>query len=340
MLRSLRRYQESEVAQQKMKILEFYEKYGEKATKEAYGADRKVTHRWRQRYQDQGLRGLEVLSTRPRRVRRSEVPNKIIEFIRRWRQKYPRMGKEKIKVLLDRYCKQEKFKTVSESTIGNILKRHKMFYQKGGRVYHNPDGAWAQKRVQRRKRLRIRHPQRDAAVGHIVSDTVERITDGMKDYFYSAIDSSSKFVVTLHYPRLNSRYMKDFYQRFKGVYPGKIRSWQSDNGGENLGEFDQQLAQENIPHWFSYPRCPKINTYIERYNRTLQEEFINNHLDLIHDPVLFNRKLAEYLIFYNTQRPHHSLKLKTPMEYFLAKGGMSHMSLTYTINGNMWQSEV
>lgn len=330
MLRSLRKYQESEIAQQRKKIIEFYEKYGEKATKEAYGADRKVVNRWRQRYQDQGLRGLEAMSTRPRCVRQPQTPSKIIQFIRGWREKYPRIGKEKIKVFLDRYCRQERMKTISESSIGNILKRHKMFYATSGRVYHNPDGAWAQKKVQRRKRLRIRHPRRNAPSGHIVSDTVERISDGIKEYFYSAIDSRSKFALTLHYKSLSSRQWKDFYLRFKSVYPGKIRSWQSDNGSENLGEFDQQLTQDKIPHWFSYPRCPKINTYIERYNRTIQEEFIEVHWNGIGDPVSSHRKLADYLIFYNIQRPHHSLGLKTPMEHLLQYEGMSHMSLTYT----------
>ncbi len=81
---------------------------------------------------------------------------------------------------------------------------------------------------------------------------------------------------------------------------------------------------------FSYPRCPKINTYIERYNRTIHEEFIDNNLDVIHDKPSFNQRLADYLIFYNTQRPHKSLGLKSPVEYLIANGGMSQMSLTYT----------
>ncbi len=124
--------------------------------------------------------------------------------------------------------------------------------------------------------------------------------------------------------------MKDFYQRFKSVYPLTIKSWQSDNGSENLGEFDEQLKRDNVTHYFSYPRCPKINTYIERYNRTIQEEFIDNNLDVIYDKALFNRRLADYLIFYNTQRPHKSLGLKSPIEYLIENGGMSQMSLTYT----------
>jgi len=44
-----------------------------------------------------------------------------------------------------------------------------------------------------------------------------------------------------------------------------------------------------------------ISRYIERSNRTLQEEFLNTHLDLpAYDTEEFNSKLMEYLIWYNT----------------------------------------
>jgi len=80
--------------------------------------------------------------------------------------------------------------------------------------------------------------------------------------------------------------MKDFYEQFCALYPLKIKDWQTDNGSENLGEFDKTLQKAHIPHLFIYPRCPKINSIIERYNRTIQEEFIDNHLDIIHDKSL------------------------------------------------------
>ncbi|MCL6579917.1 MAG: hypothetical protein K6T73_11185, partial [Candidatus Bathyarchaeota archaeon] len=55
-----------------------------------------------------------------------------------------------------------------------------------------------------------------------------------------------------------------------------------------------------------------------------------NNLDIIYDKPLFRQKLADYLIFYNTQRPHKSLQLKSPVGYLIEKGGMSQKSLTYT----------
>lgn len=52
MLFSLTRFSRSEVAQQRMKIISFYEEYGEKAAKKAFGADRKVISRWRKRLKE------------------------------------------------------------------------------------------------------------------------------------------------------------------------------------------------------------------------------------------------------------------------------------------------
>ena len=61
-----------------------------------------------------------------------------------------------------------------------------------------------------------------------------------------------------------------FYEMFKKVYPYKINNGKIDDWYENLGNFKQKLKQV-----FSYLCCPKINAYIERFNRTLREEFID-----------------------------------------------------------------
>ncbi|BCB96663.1 hypothetical protein JZK55_15850 [Dissulfurispira thermophila] len=109
-----------------------------------------------------------------------------------------------------------------------------------------------------------------------------------------------------------------------GVDRKLISKWRKrlkENGGR---------LEALVPHLFSYPRCPKINAHIERYNRTIQEEFIDNHVDIIHDKRLFHQQLADYLIFYNTKRIHKSLNKKTPIQFIIEKGGMSQKSLSYT----------
>jgi transposase InsO family protein len=329
MLSSLRKFELSEIAQERLRIMEFYDRYGERAAKEAFGADRKLVYVWRKRLaKTRQLAGLIPNSTRPVTVRQMTTHPKIVAFVKALRKKRPRLGKEKIQPLLDKYCLRENIPTIAQSTIGKLIKRRNFFFNKQGKVYHNPASCWA--KAKKVKRLRIKHSPKPQDFGHIQSDTVERINDGIKDYFYSAIDARLKFALTLNYPRLNSRNNKDFYLKFKSCYPGIIRKWQSDNGQENLGEFDQQLKQDQVTHIFSYPRCPKINAFIERYNRTVQEEFIDPNLHLIHDKITFNRQLADYIIFYNTQRVHKALENQSPMDYLIKKGLMSKKSVTYT----------
>jgi transposase InsO family protein len=333
MLASLRKFDSSEVAKERMKIISFYQQYGERATKEAFGADRKTVSRWRKRLiKSQGrISSLVPFSTRPINTRTPITDLRIVDWIKKQREAHPRIGKDKLKLDLDIYCQKLGILSVSASTIGNIIKRHKFFYQKPSyKIYHDPASAWARKAVKRKKRLRIKHSPKPSHYGHILSDTVEKVIEGAKRYFMSAVDARLKFGLSLEYSSITSSNMKDFYTRFKKVYPSTIKVWQSDNGGENLGVFDEQLEKDGIPHLFIYPNCPQIDTFIERYNRTLQEEFLDYHLDELIDIKTGNQLLADWNIYYNTERRHHSLGLKSPINYFIENGGMSQMSLTYT----------
>ena len=333
MLESLRHFEVSDVAKERHKILKFYEQYGEEATRKAFGASRKVICHWRKLLKDSGGR-LEALvpdSTRPDRVRGPEVPLALVNQIKRLRQEHPRLGKQKIKPLLDRFCQAQDLKPIAESTIGKIIKREGLLTPKPGRIYHDPNSAWARGVVRRTPRLRIRRSPKPEEFGHIVSDTVEHITDGIKTYFFNAIDARMRFAVSLPYKQLSSRNMVDFLERFRQVYPSVIRVWQSDNGSENLGRFEDALRGAEIPHYFSYPRCPKINGHIERYNRTLQEEFLYAHQDLLlTDLPLFGQRLANWLIFYNGERPHQALGLKSPLEFFVLEKQLSKKCVAST----------
>ena len=82
--------------------------------------------------------------------------------------------------------------------------------------------------------------------------------------------------------------------------------------------FDTYLTEHNVIHYWSYPRTPKSNAYIERFNRTIQEEFLYSNLEYIYNINELNSKLIEYLIFYNTIRPHYSLQNTTPMSYIIS----------------------
>ena len=63
------------------------------------------------------------------------------------------------------------------------------------------------------------------------------------------------------------------------------------------------------------PARPKYNGGVERGNRTFREEFYACR-DLIADSIGAMRfELRKAVDKYNTFRPHHALKGKTPMEY-------------------------
>ena len=54
----------------------------------------------------------------------------------------------------------------------------------------------------------------------------------------------------------------------------------------------------------------RYNGKIERYNRTIQEDFAEWHMDTLMDDIdEFSRELTDWLLFYNTIRPHHSVRI-------------------------------
>ncbi|MBI4973618.1 IS3 family transposase, partial [Candidatus Roizmanbacteria bacterium] len=64
-----------------------------------------------------------------------------------------------------------------------------------------------------------------------------------------------------------------------------------------------------------------------------QEEFVDGNIDLIHDGLsVFNSRLIDYLLWYNTKRVHKALGNVTPINYFLqVLPQESQMYVTYTL---------
>ena len=103
-------------------------------------------------------------------------------------------------------------------------------------------------------------------------------------------------------------------ERLTQAFSVPIRHVLTDNGSEFQSRFAETLARCGIVHWHTYPNCPKMNAYAERFNRTLQEDFVEGDEDLLRtDRPRFNRRLRQYLGWYNRERPHHSLGLRTPV---------------------------
>ncbi|OZZ20201.1 hypothetical protein CDA44_09465, partial [Klebsiella pneumoniae] len=57
---------------------------------------------------------------------------------------------------------------------------------------------------------------------------------------------------------------------------------------------------------------------------------------LFEDLNLFNQRMAEYLVLYNSKRPHKSLELMTPVDYILRESKNCNMWWTHTIPGRCY----
>ena len=90
---------------------------------------------------------------------------------------------------------------------------------------------------------------------------------------------------------------------------------QSDNGSEFEKYFNKYLEKKGITHYYNYPRHPQSNGHIERFNRTIQEQYLE--WDGLEDIEKINEGLMNYLLWYNIERPHQGLGGKSPIEVII-----------------------
>ena len=96
---------------------------------------------------------------------------------------------------------------------------------------------------------------------------------------------------------------------------GDIQIIHSDNGSEFAGEFTKACLQLNIQQVYNRVRTPQDNPALERFNRTLQDEWLALSEVGLDETKEANQDLTEWLIEYNFNRPHQSLDYLTPIEY-------------------------
>jgi putative transposase len=320
----------------KQKALDHYSQFGFDSTLHAYGISRASVFNWLKKYRLN--QSLTNTSTRPHKPRQRIIEPRVLGAIQRLRIQYPFLGKAKLKVMLDEYCREAGFNIISESTIGRLIGELKQnrcipitlpkfsFEARTGNLLPKTKNQTPKEQKLRREGY---IPQAPGELFQL--DTVETRISGKKYFTTSAIDYVSCFTFSYTYNHLSSTTAKDFFQKLESVCPFGIKRVQTDNGQENHKHFRQYLKEQGVIQFYNYPRTPKSNGKIERFNGTIQTEFINRHTELLKSNLeYFNRKLMDYLIFYNTKRPHHALDLKTPMQYLIEHNPKSKMYWTRT----------
>ena len=124
-------FDKNDPAKFRLQVLKHGERYGWKSATEAYGVSKSSYFRWRGILnKNRGkLASLIPKKTAPQRVRQPMTSTFVLGKIKKIRDENGNLGKEKIKVLLDEYCKRLGIDMVSASTIGRVINRHHL-YQK------------------------------------------------------------------------------------------------------------------------------------------------------------------------------------------------------------------
>lgn len=105
------------------------------------------------------------------------------------------------------------------------------------------------------------------------------------------------------------RFLNQVVERY-----GKPKRIRSDNGPEFISQALQDwCSKHTIKLCWIEPGKPTQNAYIERFNGTFRREVLDAHVFTSISQV--RRIVAEWLVEYNTERPHQALQFMTPVEY-------------------------
>jgi transposase InsO family protein len=288
----------------RLKWIDYYlKKKNARATCRHFGICPSLFYKWFGRYQKFGLKGLEDCSRRPQKIRQSNIPLEHIDLVRKLRKRYPYFSKYKIKVILSREYNIE----LSASTVGRIIKKYDLFF-----TLTYPS------KKQRHKQARNRLPKdfRIAEPGDLVQSDVKHIPFfGSKRYLYVITDCLTKMASIHVSTSISSKQAKIAFERVGKHIPYPIRNSQNDNGSENLLELSRYLKQNNINQYFTRPRTPKDNSFVERLIGTIEREFIQQG-NLTFDIAEQQKLVDQWLDKYHNFRPHQSLGYLTPNEYY------------------------
>ncbi len=317
-------------AEERARILTFWAHHGDAATKEAFKVSRPTLFRWQKALDDAGgkLEALVPKSTAPTTKRTRVIPKPVEDLILTERKR-ERVGKEKIARLLA----DDTIAVISASTAGRMLgdlKKQGKLPDPRRLSFYGTTGTFRERKP-KPYRTKLRSKGHEGAL--VKADTIVRFTNGVKRYVLTAVDRETKFTFAYGYASHGSQHAADFMHTFKEIAPLSLTHVQTDNGSEFANHFEAYCDDAGIIHFSAYPRTPKMQAEIERFNRTLSEAFIQKHRMLLaYDLDAFNRALMDWLLWYNTRRPHWSIGLLSPLRYIVNKlpAAESHMCWTST----------
>jgi transposase InsO family protein len=270
-----------------------------------FGIPRKTFYKWQKVYDPNNLFSLENRSRTPIHTREPEITAEQEKRIKELRKKYIRYSKIKIARIYENIYGEY----ISSWKAQRIIRRYKLYY--------NPSkiAKITRKRLKAKKKKRITELKKKPKAGFLLClDAIELRYQNLKRYIFTGIDFFSKVAFARMYKNANSYNAADFLNRLMYLIDGKIENIQTDNGSEFDKYFEQGCRKMELERYYSRPGTPKDNPVNERFNQTLQYEFVKLG-NFSTDVPIFNQKLTEWLIEYNFQRPHETLGYETPINF-------------------------
>lgn len=139
----------------------------------------------------------------------------------------------------------------------------------------------------------------------------DQLSDGRNYRVHNVIDDYNResLDIMIDFSLPAQRVLKGLDQLI--AWRGRPKRIRSDNGPEYLSDLMAAwCVQHDIEHVFTQPGNPQQNAYVERFNRTVRYECLNQHLF---------RELSEvqdyttaWQHFYNHERPHMSVNGEPP----------------------------
>jgi putative transposase len=271
-----------------------------------FGISRRVFIKWRKRFNPHDLTSLEGYSRTPHTKRSWTVTTLEEDQVKKLRENHMKWGKKKLQSL---YIRTHGV-SISTNKIQKIINKHNLF----------PDHNVAQNRKkQERKRKQktyIHTFNRHQSLGFLWhTDAIIIYWYGVRKVIFTALEDITKIGYARAYTTNSSKNATDFLTRLRYLSNNQVLHIHHDNGGEFAKYFEKACKELCIPQIYSRVRTPRDNASLERFNRTIQEEWLAMSNVGLDELTSTNEDITKWLTEYNTIRPHQSLDYLTPIEY-------------------------
>ena len=271
-----------------------------------FNVSRQTVHAWLARYERGGLAALADRSHRPKGCAH-QMPAAIEAVVLEMRRVNPDWGPRR---LLHELAREGVGPLPSRSGIYRLLKRHDQIDVHARRKWDRKYKRWERGTAMELWQMDV--------VGGIL------LADGTELKALTGIDDHSRFIVCAGLMvRANSRSVCSHFADAMRTY-GVPQELLTDNGKVFTGRFGRgkvevlfdRICRENgIDHLLTAPRSPTTTGKIERWHRTLREEFLAGKVFTSRADA--QAQLDAWVSTYNYERPHDSLDMATPASRFL-----------------------